>query len=68
MSSFRRREGLGARGLLSRNLNDSPGFSAQEEQTGHSPGKAPLTARATVKTVMSALSAMGSMTVPTTVP
>lgn len=34
----------------------------------HSPGKPPFIARATVKTVMRVLSAMGSMTVPTTVP
>lgn len=31
------------------------------------PGKAPLTAKHTVKMVMSVLSAMGSITVPTTV-
>jgi hypothetical protein len=31
------------------------------------PGRAPFTARATVRIVMSVLSAMGSITVPTTV-
>lgn len=38
------------------------------DMVGDSPGKAPFIARATVKTVMRALSAIGSITVPTTVP
>ena len=42
------------------------GWREQEEEE-EIPGKAPLTAKHTVKMVISVLSAMGSITVPTTV-